>query len=265
EQALREADRRKDEFLATLAHELRNPLAPIGNSIQTLKVTGFDEESIGIMQRQLDQLTRLVDDLLDVSRITRNKIELRKNRVELESIIRSAVETSRPMIDAAGHHLKLCLMAEPISVEADAARLAQVVSNLLNNSAKYTPHGGNIELAVEKKADAAVIHVRDNGIGISCEDLPHVFDMFRQLDHSIEKSQGGLGIGLSLVRRLVELHEISKTGRPCHACEFWWSMTIRIRARRWQSFWDSRVMRRGPHTMAWRQSKSPKNSYPTSS
>ncbi len=206
EQALREADRRKDEFLATLAHELRNPLAPIGNSIQTLKVTGFDEESIGIMQRQLDQLTRLVDDLLDVSRITRNKIELRKNRVELESIIRSAVETSRPMIDAAGHHLKLCLMAEPISVEADAARLAQVVSNLLNNSAKYTPHGGNIELAVEKKADAAVIHVRDNGIGISCEDLPHVFDMFRQLDHSLEKSQGGLGIGLSLVRRLVELH-----------------------------------------------------------
>jgi PAS domain S-box-containing protein len=206
EQALREADRRKDEFLATLAHELRNPLAPIGNSIQTLKIQGFDEDAVNIMQRQLDQLTRLVDDLLDVSRITRNKVELRKQQVELEPIIRSAVETSRPLIDASGHQLKLRFAAQPLALLADSARLAQVFSNLINNSAKYTPRGGTIELTVEKKGDEAIVRVRDNGIGISCEDLPHVFDMFRQLDHSLEKSQGGLGIGLSLVRRLVELH-----------------------------------------------------------
>jgi PAS domain S-box-containing protein/excisionase family DNA binding protein len=211
EQALREADRRKDEFLATLAHELRNPLAPIGNALAALRLSGVDEESLSIMQRQLGQLTRLVDDLLDVSRITRNKIELRKQMTDLASIIRSAVETSRPLIDAQGHELRMQLPKEPVRLLADPTRLGQVFSNLLNNSAKYTPAGGRIELTAEVAGREVVVRVRDNGVGIACESLPHVFDMFRQGDGSLERSQGGLGIGLSLVQRLVVLHGGSVT------------------------------------------------------
>ncbi len=210
ENALRESDRRKDEFLATLAHELRNPLAPIRNALELLEVENVDKELVrearSVMKRQINQLTRLVDDLLDVSRITRDKLELRTEPIELATIIEEAIDTSRPLIDAAGHELTINLPAHEIFIDADSARMSQVFSNLLNNAAKYTERGGRI--AIESKRDGAgvVVMVRDNGIGIACEELAYVFDMFRQVDRSLERSQGGLGIGLTLVRRLVELH-----------------------------------------------------------
>jgi PAS domain S-box-containing protein len=227
EQALREADGRKDAFLATLAHELRNPLAPIGNALELLRVNQANEpvaiEAMEIMERQLRQLTRLVDDLLDVSRITRDKIELRTDRIELASVIKNAVETSRPLIDSAGHELIVKLPNRPLFVNADAARMAQVFSNLLNNSAKYTERGGRIEIEAQQLAGEAVVTVRDNGMGISCEALAYVFDMFRQVDRSLERSQGGLGIGLTLVRRLLELHGgtiNAQSEGPGKGCEF---------------------------------------------
>jgi PAS domain S-box-containing protein len=210
EYVLREADRRKDEFLATLAHELRNPLAPVRNALELLKVDGCNMDTVesarGIMERQVQQMARLVEDLLDVSRITRDRIELRKQRVELFSVIKSAVEISRPLIDSANHQLTITMPANPLFIDGDPIRMAQVFSNLLNNSAKYTEDGGQIQLHVEQRGRKAVIKVRDNGVGIPCDALAHVFDMFRQLDKSLERSQGGLGIGLTLVRRLVELH-----------------------------------------------------------
>jgi PAS domain S-box-containing protein len=207
---LSEADRRKDEFLATLAHELRNPLAPMRNSLQILKLAKSDERAVGqaraIMERQLSQMVRLVEDLLDVSRIARNKLELRRERVDLWSVIANAVETSRPVIDAARHEFKAKPPDEPIHLEADAMRLGQVFCNLLTNAAKYTPPGGRIEIAVHREGSDACVSVKDNGEGIKPHLLPHVFDMFMQVDDSIERSQGGLGIGLTLVRRLTELH-----------------------------------------------------------
>jgi PAS domain S-box-containing protein len=210
ENALRESDRRKDEFLATLAHELRNPLAPIRNALELLDVENVDRnlllEAQSVMKRQVGQLTRLVDDLLDVSRITRDKLDLRTEPIELATVIKEAVETSRPLIDAAGHALTLDLPAEEIFINADLARMSQVFSNLLNNSAKYTERGGKIEIAAWRDGAEIAVTVRDNGIGIACEELANVFDMFRQVDRSLERSQGGLGIGLTLVRRLVELH-----------------------------------------------------------
>ncbi len=210
ETALRDADRRKDEFLATLAHELRNPLAPIRNGLALLRACPRDSEHVvevrGIMERQVEQMTRLVDDLLDVSRITRNKIELRKERVELADVVKNAVETSRPLIDSARHELTLSLPADPVFLDADRVRMAQIFSNLLNNSAKYTEPGGRIALEAAVHDRHVVVTVRDNGIGIPCEALAYVFDMFQQANRSIERSQGGLGIGLTLVRRLVELH-----------------------------------------------------------
>jgi PAS domain S-box-containing protein/excisionase family DNA binding protein len=210
EKALHEADHRKDEFLATLAHELRNPLAPVRNALELLKIDRGNEETIetvrGIMERQVNQMTRLVDDLLDLGRIARDKIELRKQRVDLASVVQSAVETSRPWIDSANHQLTITTSANPILVEVDPTRMAQVFSNLLNNSAKYTEPGGSILLQVERRGREAIVRVRDNGIGIPCDALAHVFEMFRQVDGSRERAQGGLGIGLTLVRRLVELH-----------------------------------------------------------
>jgi PAS domain S-box-containing protein len=217
ERTLREADRRKDEFLATLAHELRNPLAPIKNALEMLRADGQNlqllAEARGIMQRQLDQVTRLVDDLLDLSRITRDKIELRKERVALADVIAAAVETSRPLIDQAGHTLAVDAPSEPILLDADPARLAQVLSNLLNNSAKYTAPGGHIALRAQRDGDRIVVSVHDNGIGISGEALAYVFDMFRQADHIPDRAEGGLGIGLTLVRRLVEMHGGSVTAQ----------------------------------------------------
>ena len=210
EEALREADRRKDEFLATLAHELRNPLAPICNGLELLQVAGRDPALFdgvhATMTRQTQQLVRLVDDLLDVSRITRGKIELRKSRIDVASIIASAIETAGPVIEGWGHRLAVSLPEYSLVIDADASRLAQVVSNLLNNAAKYTPPGGTIEVQVERVGGEAVVSVRDSGIGIPPEMLDRIFDLFAQVDRSMERSSAGLGIGLTIVRRLVEMH-----------------------------------------------------------
>jgi PAS domain S-box-containing protein len=210
EEALREADRRKDEFLATLAHELRNPLAPMRNALQVMQLAGGEPAVVGpareMIERQMRHLVRLVDDLLDVSRITRGKMELRTQRIDLAAVVHTAVETSRPLIDAARHELSLSLPPFPIFVNGDPVRLAQVFSNLLNNAAKYTEAGGSITLTVERHGSDAVVSVRDNGLGIPAEMLGKVFELFTQIDGTLERSQGGLGIGLTLVRRLVEMH-----------------------------------------------------------
>jgi PAS domain S-box-containing protein len=207
---LREQDRRKDEFLATLAHELRNPLAPIRNGLQVLRLGGatgeMAENARNMMERQLGQMVHLIDDLLDLSRISRGKIELRKERIELAKAIRQAVETSSPLIESGGHNLTISVPPGPIYVDADLTRLAQVFSNLLNNAAKYTERGGHVRLAVERQGGEVIVSVRDDGLGIPAHMLPRVFDMFTQVDRHLERSQGGLGIGLSIVKRLVEMH-----------------------------------------------------------
>lgn len=209
ERALLEADRQKNEFLATLAHELRNPLAPISNSLNILRLTRSADPAAErvqeMMERQVKHMVRLVDDLLEISRITTGKIELRLESVEIASVIRSAVETSRPLIDAGRHHFTATLPPEPLTVEADPVRLSQVVANLLNNSAKYTDPGGQIWLTVSREGDDIAIAVRDTGIGISAELLPHVLEMFTQAHRAKRHAQEGLGIGLALVKRLVEL------------------------------------------------------------
>lgn len=207
---LREADSRKDEFLATLAHELRNPLAPVRNAVQVLRLKGPDEPELrwsrDVIERQVDHLTHLIDDLLDVSRITRDKLELRKQRVELTEVINGAVEASRPLIEQCGHELMVTLPSAPVHLNGDLVRLAQVFLNLLNNAAKYTKRGGDIRLSAERQGMEVIVSVTDTGVGIATENLPHLFQMFYQVDHSLEKSRGGLGIGLSLVQRLVDLH-----------------------------------------------------------
>ncbi len=207
EEALREADRRKDEFLAMLAHELRNPLAPIRNALHLLRVSGAGPvaaEARDVMERQLTQLIRLVDDLLEVSRISRGKVELRRAAVDLAGVVASAVETSRPAIDAARHRLEIRLPPAPLQIEGDFVRLSQVVANLLNNAAKYTDPGGRIALSVQREGAEAEIRVQDNGVGLAPELLPRVFDMFAQADRA--RAAGGLGIGLALAKMLVELH-----------------------------------------------------------
>jgi signal transduction histidine kinase/ActR/RegA family two-component response regulator len=204
-----EADRRKDEFLATLAHELRNPLAPISNAIYLLKQADGSSavrQLCETMERQVGQMVRLVDDLLELSRITRGKIELRLAPGSLHGAIEAAIETSRPLIEASGHVLHLHLSSEPITLNADAVRLAQVFSNLLNNAAKYTEPGGSITIKAWTESGDAVVEVSDTGIGISSSVLPRVFDMFSQGDSRHRHAQGGLGIGLTLVRTLVEMH-----------------------------------------------------------
>jgi PAS domain S-box-containing protein len=209
-EGLREADRRKDEFLATLAHELRNPLAPIRNSIELLRRAGGNADLIGqcsrMMERQVVQMVRLVDDLLDISRITQGRIQLRKERVELSAVVQSAVEECRPLIEAQSHKLSVTLPPDPIYLDADPTRLGQVFANLLNNAAKYTEKGGHIWLTAEQQGGEAVVSVRDTGIGIAAEHLPRLFEKFSQVEPALQRSQGGLGIGLSLVRGLVELH-----------------------------------------------------------
>ena len=209
EEALRRADRRKDEFLATLSHELRNPLAPLRNSLHVLQSRGGDgrvDRIYRLMEQQLTRMVRLEDDLLEVSRITGGKIELRKEPVALATVVESAVETSRPLIEAAAHQLDLALSLEPLVIEADPVRMAQVISNLLNNAAKYTQEGGRIELTAVQDGDEAVVTVRDNGLGIPADMLPRVFEMFAQVDRTLKRAQGGLGIGLALARSLVEMH-----------------------------------------------------------
>jgi PAS domain S-box-containing protein len=210
EEALRSADRSKDEFLATLAHELRNPLAPIRNALEIMRLTREQEtldSARHIIERQLTQMIHLVDDLLDISRITQGKIELRPERVDMLAVLQNAVETSRPLIEARRHELSLRLPpAESLTLRADATRLVQVIANLLNNAAKYTPEGGRIVLGAFRDAGHAVVTVEDSGIGIPAPMLPRVFDMFAQVDRGVDGTQGGLGIGLALVKRLVEMH-----------------------------------------------------------
>ena len=207
---LEQAQRHKDEFLATLAHELRNPLAPIRNAVECLGMEGLTKSDLemarDVIARQLSQMVRLVDDLLDVSRISRNKLELRKERIELAAVVECALESSRSLIEQCGHELTVFLPPLPVCMIADPTRLAQVILNLLNNAAKYTERGGHVRLTVERQGSDVVVSVRDNGVGILPEMLPHVFDLFTQVDRSLERSQGGLGIGLTLVRRLVEMH-----------------------------------------------------------
>jgi PAS domain S-box-containing protein len=210
EEELHRANQAKDEFLAMLAHELRNPLAPLMNALQFMDLRADDAlavaEARALAERQVRNMTRLVDDLLDVSRITRGKIDLRKEIVDLVAIVSNAMEASRPLIDARRHILSVVVPPEPIFVEADATRLDQIFTNLLNNAAKYTDPEGRIEIAVELQEAVVVVRVQDSGIGIPEEMLPRVFDLFVQASRSLDRSQGGLGIGLTLVRSLVEMH-----------------------------------------------------------
>lgn len=206
---LSETDRKKDEFIALLAHELRNPLAPIRNGLQVLRMARNEETRIGaqeMMDRQLTHMVRLIDDLLDVSRLSRNKMELRRTRVSLAEVVSSAVETVRPLIEEAGQELIISVPESPIPLDADPTRLSQVFSNLLNNSAKYTEDGGKIWVSTERKDGEVVLAVRDTGIGIPKDSLGTIFDMFSQVNRSLERSTGGLGIGLALVKGLVEMH-----------------------------------------------------------
>ncbi|HEX7181781.1 MAG TPA: ATP-binding protein [Thermoanaerobaculia bacterium] len=210
EEALKEADQRKDEFLAMLAHELRNPLAPIRNAAQVLKLAGpvnaHQDWAREVIERQAQHLTRLVDDLLDVSRITRGKVTLAREPLDLATIVNRAVETSRPLIDARRHRLTVALPPEPVLLEGDLTRLVQVAGNLLNNAAKYTDEGGHIRLEAAREGGEVVLRVRDDGMGVPADLLPHLFDLFTQANRSLDRSQGGLGIGLTLVRQLVEMH-----------------------------------------------------------
>lgn len=206
-----ESDRRKDEFLAMLAHELRNPLSPILSALEVLRLRYGDSDSranwaLDVVERQAKHMARLVDDLLDVSRITRGKIELRKEPLELSSIIRRVIDTSRPTIEARQHQLTVSVPTEPIWLQADHVRIEQVLVNLLNNAAKYTDPGGYIEIRVERDVDVVTIRVRDTGQGMSQEMLQHAFELFMQGDRTLDRTQGGLGIGLTLARRLVEMH-----------------------------------------------------------
>jgi signal transduction histidine kinase len=208
--SLKEQDRRKDEFLAMLAHELRNPLAPIASAAELLKIGIASEERVRrsseVISRQVKHMTSLVDDLLDISRVTRGLIQLENVVVDVKATIRSAVEQSRPLIEAREHALTIAQDPEGASVMGDPNRLVQVVANLLNNAAKYTPRGGRILLAVERKGSIVRICVQDNGIGIDKELLPQVFDLFTQAERTPDRSQGGLGIGLALVKNVVSLH-----------------------------------------------------------
>jgi signal transduction histidine kinase len=233
EEALRETDRRKDEFLATLAHELRNPLAPILNAVQVIKMKSPQDAELlwchDVIEGQASQLSRLVDDLLDVARITQGKFKLRTEPIDLAAVVARGVQTSRPAIDAAGQTLVVETPSEPVAMVVDPTRIAQVVSNLLNNAAKYGAGGGRVRLsaAVETSEGGrrreAVIRVADTGIGIPAETLPKIFEPFMQADASVARSQGGLGIGLALVKRIVELHGgtvEAKSAGPGHGSEF---------------------------------------------
>ncbi len=211
EQSLREADRKKDDFIALLAHELRNPLAPLRNGLQVVRLAGEADadaaaKALNMMERQLSNMVRLIDDLLDISRISRNKMELRLERVLLADAVASAVETANPLIESEGHELNVILPSHPIYLNADLTRLAQVFSNLLTNSAKYTPPRGRIWLSAERKGGEVIVSVRDTGIGIPRDSLGSIFAMFSQVNGSINRSNGGLGIGLALVKGLVEMH-----------------------------------------------------------
>lgn len=211
EAELKEADRRKDEFLATLAHELRNPLAPIRSGLEILSRLGDDKEktakTLEILQRQTNQIVHLVDDLLDISRITQGKIKLRKERIDLKTAVSMAVETSQEHIDNSKNELTVTLPAKPIYIEADLTRIAQILLNILNNAAKYSEPGGEISLIAGKDEQNAVVRIKDSGLGIEPEMISKIFDMFSQIPNSNDQGMGGLGIGLSVVKKLVEMHD----------------------------------------------------------
>jgi PAS domain S-box-containing protein len=224
---LRESDRRKDEFLAILAHELRNPLAPIRNSLELMKLAEDDAEIVRqsreTMERQLTHMVRLIEDLLDVSRISRGKLELRRTLVELQSVVHQALEHVVPLLSECDHDIDVDFPREPVVLEADPVRLVQVFSNLLNNACKFTPPGGRIELAAELRGSVVTVRLKDSGIGMPPDKLETVFEMFSQVDHSLERSHGGLGIGLTLVRKLVEMHGgsvVAHSEGPGHGSEF---------------------------------------------
>jgi PAS domain S-box-containing protein len=237
EEALKDADLRKDQFLAMLAHELRNPLAPISNAVQIMRVGGPGgpslEWSIEVIEDQVKHLTRMVDDLLDVSRITRGKVDLQKELIELSEVIDLAVEASRPLIEGYKHHLSVILPDHSVVLEVDPPRLVQVLANLLNNAAKYTPEGGEIAVTATTSDDTVSIRVRDNGIGIAPDLLPRVFDLFVQADQTLSRSRGGLGIGLTLVKSVVELHNgrvSAKSSEPGKGSEFTVELPVASRA-----------------------------------
>jgi signal transduction histidine kinase len=232
-EALELANRRKDEFLAALAHELRNPLAPIRAAAEFMRLRGSTEPSLeharAVIDRQVGHMTRLIDDLLDVSRITRDQLILQTARVSLADVVATAVETSRPIIEQRGHFLSVDLPVESLSLEADPARLSQVVSNLLTNAAKYTPPGGRISVKAHVTGAELIVTVADTGIGISAEMLPRIFEMFMQVDKALGRATDGLGIGLTLARRIVEMHGgviTAASGGPGCGAEF----TIRLPA-----------------------------------
>jgi PAS domain S-box-containing protein len=237
ENELRELDQRKDEFLATLAHELRNPLAPLRNGLEVMRLASGNKDMVekarAMMERQLSQMVRLVDDLLDVSRVSRGKIELRRSDIELAAVLRNALETSQPLMSERNHQLIARLPAERIIVDGDMTRLSQVFWNLLNNAAKYTDTAGRVELSVEAGDGQVAVRVKDNGIGIPANMRARVFDIFTQVDHSLEKAQGGLGIGLSIAKRLVEMHggtiEVHSDG-PRKGSEFIVRLPARVEA-----------------------------------
>lgn len=256
EQSMREASQRKDEFLAVLAHELRNPLAPLRTGLSVLQLGNGDPATtakmLPLLQRQVDHMVRLVDDLLEVSRVSGGKVELRLEPVDVSSALRSAVETSRPLIDAAHHRLLLDLPGETLTVNADPVRLSQIIANLLNNSAKYTDHGGRIELRAERDGNDALIVVQDNGRGIAPDMLPRIFDLFAQSPHTSGMSQGGIGIGLTLVRGLVEMQggqvEAHSAGRGQGAV-----FTVRLPLMQTQQALSAAVEPEAPHGMASRR------------
>jgi signal transduction histidine kinase/ActR/RegA family two-component response regulator len=208
--ALMEADRRKDEFLAILAHELRNPLAPLRNALEAMRLKPHDREAASwaraLMERQVAQMVRLIDDLLDLSRVSRGRIELKHERADLATLVQSALDVCGPSVTNAGHRLTVALPGTPMPLVCDPTRVVQVICNLLSNAVKYTPPGGHITLTARHREELLEISVRDTGIGIPSDMLARVFDMFTQVPHAIERAQGGLGIGLTLVKRLVELH-----------------------------------------------------------
>ncbi len=225
EERLRDADRRKDEFLATLAHELRNPLAPLQNALNVRRLAAPDTEDVlrDTMERQLALLVRLIDDLLDVARISRGKLVLRKAPTTLQDVLSAAVELAMPLIESGGHSLALHLPDTPLELHADASRLAQVFANLLNNAAKYSDAGSAIELHAAQDGDSVLVRVRDRGIGLAPEQLEGIFELFTQADTAIERARGGLGIGLTLVRTLVQLHggEVgARSDGPSRGSEF---------------------------------------------
>jgi signal transduction histidine kinase/ActR/RegA family two-component response regulator len=227
---LREADRRKDEFLATLAHELRNPLAPIQTGVDLLALPhdeAAQKRALAVMNRQLRHMVRMIDDLLDVSRITQGKLELKRSCVTLAEVLDAAVEASRPLIERHDHTLRKQISEPALRFEVDPTRIAQVVSNLLNNAAKYTRPAGLIELSARRDGDDLTIEVRDTGIGIPADQLNNIFDIFSQINRETDRSQGGLGIGLALVRSLVEMHHgsvVATSAGPGHGSCF----TIRL-------------------------------------